>query len=111
MTPTPTDKVRAALEGARQELWDSWHSHISQEQFDDDPTIQALTKALSAMDGMVLVKDWQPIETAPLDGTNLLLYGGDWVYEARWQDGQWYTAYKNGDEPTHWMIAPYVKGD
>lgn len=61
---------------------------------------------------------WQPIETAPRDGTQILV--GVWVAgyfkgsESRWScwtigqhgsgdfgcDGEW------GDEPTHWMPLP-----
>ncbi len=61
---------------------------------------------------------WQPIDTAPKDGTWVLLTGGhaaeptgpcvvgfwdrdDWAY-AHW-DGSWYSIY---EAPTHWMPLP-----
>lgn len=66
------------------------------------------------------MSEWQPISTAPKDGTWVLLTGGnefsrtpvgpcvvafwdrdDWVY-AYW-DGDWYSAYENA---THWMAIP-----
>lgn len=71
---------------------------------------------------------WQPIETAPRDGTWVLLTGGEDtenygengpVVSARWwqeygPDGDWYWAYAYWDSawrseyknPTHWMPPP-----
>lgn len=62
--------------------------------------------------------DWQPIETAPMDGTELLLSGPSWngmkpdepPYFAvgLWQSGAW----REGEDgsrlwsPTHWMPLP-----
>jgi hypothetical protein len=53
--------------------------------------------------------DWQPIETAPRDGTEILVWGGGHdVASVWWQDGDedvWF----NGDvivHPTHWMPLP-----
>ncbi len=64
---------------------------------------------------------WQPIETAPKDGTRLILWGReDGVGEPRvwlgsWSTGCWYApswvAYEHRSEteylqPTHWMPVP-----
>ena len=59
---------------------------------------------------------WQPIETAPKDGTEILVCGplrdGSGVYRdvTRWPNGwsgKWPVAYMhNSDEPTHWMPLP-----
>jgi hypothetical protein len=74
---------------------------------------------------------WQPIETAPRDGTWVLLSGGecdhdeesdaktrsvvgqwsnycngstvDWHWQFAWYDGGYYGEYK---KPTHWMPLP-----
>lgn len=64
---------------------------------------------------------WQPIKTAPTDGTNILVW---WSSEfhcplvAHWNDGKWndnkigwkLTAWDNSKEtePTHWMPLPEI---
>jgi alkylation response protein AidB-like acyl-CoA dehydrogenase len=64
--------------------------------------------------------EWQPIETAPRDGTSILVAkAGKWVREASWWDA-WYAntsdqgwmpanideEYGSYIEPTHWMPLP-----
>lgn len=67
--------------------------------------------------------EWQPIETAPKDGTQVILYSPDrcencppdavGMSMAKW-DGGWVvgTMYPSGrniffnHEPTHWILAP-----
>ena len=66
--------------------------------------------------------DWQPIATAPKDGTWLLLFSplgvnsldSDpplYITTASWWDGVWYHHYSDGvghfiNGPTHWMPLP-----
>ena len=58
--------------------------------------------------------EWQPIETAPKDGTPILIWDGEIQYVCAWVqrtpgdwrwfefDGEFYHSYK----PTHWMPLP-----
>ncbi len=68
--------------------------------------------------------EWQPIETAPRDGSEIIAFGikrGDYGYtsdEETWTGVRWSneskcwletkpaTRYSNGFKPTHWMPLP-----
>lgn len=58
--------------------------------------------------------NWQPIESAPMDGeTYVLIYqenedGSDWIDIARWYEGEWLGRMDDlsTEAPTHW--APLV---
>jgi hypothetical protein len=63
--------------------------------------------------------DWQPIETAPKDGSGVLLWWPQWWHDAHsgyFKDNQWhseraiiswYEGNDNGDPgPSHWMPLP-----
>lgn len=67
------------------------------------------------------MSEWQPIETAPKDGTRVLLGRAEWVEIGRWLAnsrayrgaplGTWMDDADNGgpeghDWPTHWMPLP-----
>ena len=70
-----------------------------------------------------VIQDWQPIATAPKDGSHILAFipdgsmdGTDLIYVLHWQDeslrtydGQWVEADGEGYatyEPTFWMPLP-----
>lgn len=68
------------------------------------------------------MSDWQPIDTAPRDGTEILLWDGYKLCVASWAFGslfriepkEWitgecrgdYNSYDTVDEPTHWLPLP-----
>ena len=71
------------------------------------------------------MSEWQPIETAPKDGTSVIVYNGKYVTEACWLDqpdddghtgwcesgfcfgGILYDLHNEmDDDPTHWMPLP-----
>lgn len=61
------------------------------------------------------MSEWQPIETAPKDGTMVLIWrklekgiGGDFPAHAavdEWRGNSWYRT-RPGQQPTHWMPLP-----
>jgi hypothetical protein len=65
--------------------------------------------------------NWQPIETAPKDGTRILLFIEDQAVEGHWDDSwpMWRTAYlsshgcgccaDDNEEPTHWAVLDTPK--
>lgn len=60
--------------------------------------------------------EWQPVETAPKDGTRILASDPEWnagvVVVARWWDGAFHVGDLPGDEiyPRHWMPLPPPPG-
>ncbi len=54
---------------------------------------------------------WQPIETAPRDGTPLLVWDGDVPIIAYWHRAAWrYSPKGYTCHPTHWMPLPPPPG-
>lgn len=60
---------------------------------------------------------WQPIESAPKDGTRVLIYQGGHVYIAWWDEKDWTGVWVifdcddsfyslTADHPTHWLPLP-----
>lgn len=53
---------------------------------------------------------WQPIETAPKDGTFVLLYSpilfGEQMVVAYYELGRWNDLMGRVPQPTHWMPLP-----
>ena len=51
--------------------------------------------------------EWQPIETAPKDGSDILVWDGDSVSLANWFGGEWWVLGEfTLDNVTHWMPLP-----
>lgn len=54
---------------------------------------------------------WRPIDTAPRDGTRVLLYVPDWHFASKYQEGFWSGSYWESFDgtscaPTHWLPLP-----
>ena len=69
--------------------------------------------------GGIMTISWAPIETAPMDGTEVILYyphllddgfvtAGYWYRGAEHIEPHWYADLVNGgaSDPTHWMPLP-----
>lgn len=80
----------------------------------------AREQARAAMAQIEVASPWQPIETAPRDGTPILVFYGERIgmdryYVRYWDRGDWATD-KEGwvdhwrqirpEQPTHWMPLP-----
>ena len=51
--------------------------------------------------------EWQPIDTAPLDGTAVLLAGGDCNSDDKFYRA---VAWKDASEPSIWLVSFYDDG-
>jgi hypothetical protein len=54
-------------------------------------------------------KMWQPIETAPRDGTAILAFERDplgGMQVVTWERGRWLALYEYEQEPAYWMPLP-----
>ena len=66
--------------------------------------------------GSIEMTEWQPIETAPMDGTDVLVWCGGPMFIACMEVGRWFfdrTDHSVKPLPTHWMPLPLPpkKGD
>jgi len=97
--------VEAAIDAAMENL----PSPYEQDMEDREAFRRLVIAILSA------TENWQPIETAPKDGTYVLVYGyrshvdGSVMHVVRWTKGDGWAA--DGDDlgeqkPTHWMPLP-----
>lgn len=52
--------------------------------------------------------EWQPIESAPNDGTLIQIRQGEWYpTHAYWKNGDWcHIEYQHTNKPTHWQPLP-----
>ena len=57
---------------------------------------------------MTTQNQWQPIETAPRDGTDLLLANKEGQYIGGWEDWGWEIGMDFSFVPSHWMPLPLL---
>lgn len=79
--------------------------------FDPDKFLTALHAA-----GYTIEQDWQPIETAPKDGTPVLVWWAHWCNHPI--VASWYVGWSaeeaissSGPDPTHWRPLPARPAD
>ena len=109
-------QIRDVLTDCKQEFWDDWHSHISEGDFENHWLIMDIDKALATIDRLIAEQGWQPIETAPKDGTVFDVYtkyGRVTNCVACKQFGRIYSYNQESDNydrkvnfATHWMPLP-----
>ena len=123
MTPTE-EMVRVAARALAPELWADhdnmtpteravWEAGLTAKKFiAEEKAKVALSAALAAM--------WQPIETAPKDGRDVLLWypleglsdtfervlPAHWAHENWVFQGRAFRGYSQAYQPTHWMPLP-----
>ncbi|KQS55946.1 hypothetical protein ASG17_07800 [Brevundimonas sp. Leaf363] len=84
--------------------------------WDDDPELEGLALTETICAEVIAAKggEWRPIETAPRDGTYVILAEPDGsVFEGRLTDGGWYSRGNDASDhwggetyPDHWMPLP-----
>lgn len=53
------------------------------------------------------MSEWQPIETAPRDGSVIQVRQGHWgPFHVRWTAGIWKAVEYSAGRPTHWQPLP-----
>ena len=109
-------QIRDVLTDCKQEFWDDWHSHISEGDFENHWLIMDIDKALATIDRLIAEQGWQPIETAPRDGTDIyatrvdaVVFRPSIIYFEKFENRGWLcsqTHYPVKSQPTHWMPLP-----
>ena len=128
----PDEIMKAAREIACAYFPDFAHGGLRAGRFDTTRTIQAIARALMAADEAATKRasQWQPIETAPKDGTLLLLIVSGYepavgrFYQSRevwdYHDPEYLAVRERAEisfgpwRPTHWMplpAPPILKGE
>lgn len=62
---------------------------------------------------VVWIDIWRDIESAPKDGTEILVSNNEFMALVSWYDGEWVEAARELDYmvPTHWMPLPPLPKD
>lgn len=83
---------------------------------DLEDTVVALALRVQSLTDAQAAHGWQPIATAPKDGSVIIGYDASRIYEPeegigsvefmRWRDGCWMDPATHSMKPTHWMPLP-----
>ena len=106
--------------------WEAWHvGTMSQDDFEPVDESETPTEIADAVLALLAAPPaagqarWQPIETAPKDGQDILVTDGMNCYCVEWdEEFDWWTVDDNklgpfrlrGSAPTHWMKLPEAPG-
>jgi hypothetical protein len=101
------------------DIWRIVHAlEYEPQSFDGYARIGNVTieKAATALRQLLKATEWQPIETAPKDGTEILVWNGESVNHVWFEEGQWRLFRLKGSHgehlyyletpPTKWMRLP-----
>lgn len=93
ITPLQPNIIRYLVE---QNKWTELTNHIMD-----------LQSRVGLLEVIVADQEWRPIETAPKDGTTILVFHNGSMWTVLWSDVQeWHDANDYGYTPTHWMPLP-----
>lgn len=94
----------ATLKDLENDQYSGWQLHLSEYK----PNVPE--GAIRNLKHLVEEKEWQSIETAPKDGSSVLIFYnaimGPIVREAYFDGGMWQTINVRVDKPTNWMPLP-----
>lgn len=128
-----TTPTKILTDEQREDLYNTYFDDVFTDGEDADAIIKAIEQAV-LQSPEVQARQWQPIETAPKDGTHIMLSDGTsvtvghWLYqpggttEYRDLDGRWigqddrdefagWIDWMGGITPTHWMPLPAPPSD
>lgn len=103
------ESVKEQLEQCKR-IVKHWHSTMCKDQ-------QASMRIFDFINGSGSLEKWQPIETAPRDGTEILVIDATWfnakINQSSWKNdkfdkehGGWWDGFSTCYRPTHWQPLP-----
>ena len=109
LTDDDWERIRSALAFRSIKLYEQGAGSVLRESCYDEA--RRYDETISKVRDFRRATGWQPIETAPKDGTRILAWHWHWSKQeeviARWSDDQWQNAWSELTiHPTHWMPLP-----